>query len=105
MRSWNRNFRKNNGRVVLRGDIVKENSSAFAVFTEQGSSASQMTVAKIMDVIAKLPDCEGQAADAQSAYTHVQLEDAPRLLKIQKSECLDLWTRFSRQMATTVGKY
>ena len=92
-------FQKDNGRVVLRGDI------AYAVFTEQGSSASQMTVAKIMDVIAKLPDCEGQAADAQSAYTHVRLEDAPRLLKIPKSECPDLWTRLSRQMAKTVRKY
>ena len=35
-----------------------------AVFTEQGSSAFQMTAAKIMDVIAKLPSCEGQASDA-----------------------------------------
>ena len=34
---------KYKGRVVLRGDIVKENSGSYAVFTEQGSSASQMT--------------------------------------------------------------
>ena len=33
-------------RVVLRGDIVKDDSGAHAIFTEQGSSASQMTVAK-----------------------------------------------------------
>ena len=31
---------------MLRGDIVKDNSGAYAVFTEQGSSASQMTAAK-----------------------------------------------------------
>ena len=42
-----------------------------------------------MDVIAKLPDCEGQAADAVSAYTHVNLEDAPRLPEIPMSECPD----------------
>ena len=42
-----------------------------------------------MDVIAKLPDCEGQAADAVSAYTHVNLEDAPRLPEIPMSECQD----------------
>ena len=34
------------GRVVLRGDIVKDDSGSCAVFTEQGSSASQMTAAK-----------------------------------------------------------
>ena len=56
-------------RVVLRGDIVKDDSGACAVFTEQGSSASQMTAAKVMDVIARLPDCDGQTADAVSAYT------------------------------------
>ena len=37
---------KYKGRVVLRGDIVKDDSGAYAVFTEQGSSASQMTAAK-----------------------------------------------------------
>ena len=45
---------KYKGRVVLRGDIVKDNSGSYAVFTEQGSSASQMTAAKIMDKIARL---------------------------------------------------
>ena len=37
---------KYKGRVVLRGDIVKNDSGSYAVFTEQGSSASQMTAAK-----------------------------------------------------------
>ena len=40
---------KYKGRVVLRGDIVKDNSGSYAVFTEQGSSASQKTAAKILD--------------------------------------------------------
>ena len=59
-------------------------------FLKQGSSASQMAAAKAMDVIARLPDCDGHAADAVSAYTQVQLEDAPRLLKIPMSECPDV---------------
>ena len=63
---------KYKGRVVLRGDIVKDNSGSYAVFTEQGSSASQMTAAKIMDIISKLPGCDGQAADALSACTQVK---------------------------------
>ena len=40
---------KYKGRVVLRGDIVKDDSGSYAVFTEQGSSASRMTAAKVMD--------------------------------------------------------
>ena len=51
---------KYKGRVVLRGDIVKGHSGSYAVFTEQGSSASQMTAAKIMDIISRLPGCDGQ---------------------------------------------
>ena len=58
---------KYKGRVVLRGDIVKDNSGSYAVFTEQRSSASQITAAKIMDIISRLPGCDGQAADAVSA--------------------------------------
>ena len=42
-------FQKYNGRVVFRGVIVKDDSGSFAVFPEQGSSASQMTEAKVMD--------------------------------------------------------
>ena len=64
---------KYKGRVVLRGDILKDDSGSYAVFTEQGSSASQMTAAaKIMDIISRLPGCDGQAADAVSAYTPVK---------------------------------
>ena len=72
---------KYKGRVVLRSDIVKDDSGSYAVFTEQGSSASQMTAAKIMDIISRLPGCDGQAADAVSAYTQVKKEDAHKLFK------------------------
>ena len=67
---------KYNGRVVLRGDIVKDDSGSYAVFSE---------------------GCAGQAADAVSAYTQVKMEDAPKLLKIPKSECPDIWIRVPRQ--------
>ena len=87
---------KYKGRVVLRGDTVKDDSGLYAVFTEQGSSASQMTAAKVMDIISRLPGCAGQAADAVSAYTQVKMEDAPKLLKIPKSECPDIWIRLPR---------
>ena len=56
---------KYKGRVVLRGDIVKDDSGSYAVFTEQGSSASQMTAAKIMDIS---PDCLVAMDKQQTQY-------------------------------------
>ena len=94
---------KYKGRVVLRGDVVKYDSGSYAVFTEQGSSASQMTAAKIMDIISRL---HGQAADAASAYTQVKMEDAPKLLKknqIGMSRHLDSST--TTQMAKIMVQY
>ena len=76
-------FRKYRGRGVLRGDIVKDDSGS--------------TAAKIMDIISRLPGCDGQAADVVSAYTQVRMEDAPKLLKIPKSECPDIWIRLPEQ--------
>ena len=70
---------KYKGRVVFRGEFVKDDSGSYAVFHEQGSSASQMTAAKVMDIISRLPGYTGQAADAVSAYTQVIMEDAPSL--------------------------
>ena len=75
---------KYKGRAVLRGDIVKNDSGSYAVFTEQGSSASQMTAAKIMDIISRLPGCAGRAADAVSASTQVKMEDAPKIIENSK---------------------
>ena len=76
-----------------RGDIVKDDSGAYAVFTEQGSSASQMTAARAINVIVSLPHCDGQGADAVSVYTQVKMQDAPRWFRISRSECPDVWIR------------
>ena len=97
---------KYKGRIVLRGDIVKDDSGSYAVFPEQGSSAYQMTAAKIMDIISRLPGCDGQAADAVSAYTQVKMEDAHKLCKnsqIGMSKHLDSST--TTQMAEIMVQY
>ena len=96
MLNWRQSTKKYKGRVVLRGDIVKDDSGSYAVFTEQGSSASEMTAANVMDIISRLPGCDGQAADAVSAFSQVKMEDAPKVLKIAKSECSDIWIRLAR---------
>ena len=44
-----------------------------------------MTAVKIMDGISRLPGCDGQEADAVSAYTQVKMEDAHKLLTIPKN--------------------
>ena len=81
---------------MLREDIVKDDSGAYAVFTEEGSSAFQMNAAKMMDVIARLPG-DGQAVDSvYCLYPGKKLEDAPRFLKSPKSECPDVWIRLPR---------
>ena len=55
-----------------------------------------MTAAKVMDIISSWPGGARQAADAVSAYTQVKMEDAPKLLKISKWECPDIWIRLPR---------
>ena len=81
---------------MLRGDIAKDDSGSYAVLTDQGSSASQMTAANVMDILSRLPGCSGQAADAVSACTQVKMEDAPTLWKTAKSECPDIWIRLPK---------
>ena len=73
--------------------FFKDDSGPYAVFAEQGSSASQMTAAKVMAIISRLPGCSGQVADAPSAYIQVKMEDVPSLSKIPTSECPEIWIR------------
>ena len=56
-----------------------------------------MTAAKVMDIISRLPACDGQAADAVSACTCVKMDYVPIFfLQIPKSECPDIWIRLPR---------
>ena len=82
---------KKSSQIVLRTDIVTDDSVLYWT-----KFVCEMTAARVMDVIARRPDCDGQAADAVSAYTQVEMEDAPKLLKIPKSECPEIWIRLPR---------
>ena len=55
-----------------------------------------MTAAKVMDIVSRLPEYAGRTADAVSAYTQVKMEDAPKLRKIPKSECPEIWIRLPK---------
>ena len=97
---------KYKGRVVLRGNIVKDDSGSYAVFTEQGSSASQMTAAKAMDIASRLSGCAGQGVDAVSAHTQVKngrCTDVIENSKVRMSRHLD--TSTTTQMAQVMVQY
>ena len=47
--------RKYKGRIVFRGDKVKDETGFYAVFSEQGTSASHLAAAKVLDAIARMP--------------------------------------------------
>ena len=61
--------RKYKGRVVFRGDQVKDQENTHAVFPEQGSSSSHMASAKILDAMARM-----LGEDATSAQKTQKLE-------------------------------
>ena len=61
-------FQKYKGRVVLRGDIEKDDSGSYAALTKQGPSASQMTAAKVIGVTVR-----PHTGDAVSACTQVRV--------------------------------
>ena len=59
---------------------MKDEYGHFAVFSEQGASASHLASSKFMDTIALFPGNFGEDSDAISAYTQVKLADVPELL-------------------------
>ena len=47
-------FQKYRRRVMLTGDILKDDSGDYAVFTEQGASASHTTEGNVLDIYFKI---------------------------------------------------
>ena len=88
---------------VLRGDNVKDEGGYRAVFTEQGASVSQMAAATFLDAMSKLLGMAGETSDAISAYTQVTMTEAPRLLRMPKEECPEMWIRIPPRQIPTGG--
>ena len=63
----------------------EDDSGSYAVFTEQGSSASQMTAAKVMDFISRLPRMCRTSSGRSICLDPCKMEDARNLFKIPKS--------------------
>ena len=61
---------------------MKDETGEFAVFSEMGTSASQLSAAKALDAIARLPGHKGQNSDAVKAYRQVVLKDMAERLNV-----------------------
>ena len=68
------------GRVIFQGNMMRDETGFYAIMSEQGTSASHMAGAKILDGLARMPGMTGHDSDARSAYTQVRLAEAARLL-------------------------
>ena len=98
---WEPEFQKYEGQVVLRGDIAKNGSGSYTVFAEQGSSASQMTAAKVMDITVRRTS-SGRSISlypGQNGRCSKIFENS----KVRKSRYLDTSTK--TQMAKLMVQY
>ena len=85
------------GRVVFRGDQTKDEDGFFAVFSEQGASASHIAAAKFLDALARCPGCDGEDSDAIGAYTQVILRDAHIILGGNNDNYIETWISLPRE--------
>ena len=74
MPTWRQSTKNTKVELYSEAKKWKMIQGLYAVFTEQGSSVSQMTAAKIMDIISRLPGTARRTADAVSAKTQFKME-------------------------------
>ena len=51
---------------------------------EQGTSASDISQAKFLDMVARLPECDGDVSDVMRVFPQVPLSDVVRLGIMEK---------------------
>ena len=83
------------GRVVFRGDQVRDETGFYAAFSEQSASASHMAAIKFMDFIGRAPGNDSEDSDAVKAYTQVRLDILEQLLGEQVQA--DTWITLPRE--------
>ena len=88
--------------LCLGGDIVKDEDGFYAVFSEQGTSASHMAAAKFLDAIARSPDCDGEDSDAVGAYTQCMLGGEETWISLPPSRRPASWSKFREPVCRLV---
>ena len=81
---------------VLRGDIVKDNSGFYAVFTEQGSSASQITAAKSHGYHFQTTRLRRTSSRRSICSYPGKNGGCSQITENSQSECPDIWIRLPR---------
>jgi hypothetical protein len=84
------------GRVVFRGDTMRDEDGFLAVFSEQGASASSMAASKVLDAIGRFPGNDSEDSDALGAYTQVLLKDVYKLLGCKPEDIPEIWIKLPR---------
>ena len=81
------------GRIVFRGDNVRDENGQFAVFSEQGTSASHLMAARVVDALAHMPGKGDEDSDATGACTQIYLgKDCPDTwIELPKNRCPKAW--------------
>ena len=72
---------------------MKDERGNFAVFSEQGTSASHLMAARFVDAVAYMPGMDGEDADATGAYTQIDLGDdcPPTYISLPKDRWPKHW--------------
>ena len=84
---------KYKGRVVLRGDTVKDDLGSYAVFAEQGSFVTQMTAAKSNGCHNGYQDAQDKQRTQYQRTSKSKWKMHHRYCEIPKSECPDIGIR------------
>ena len=90
--NWDLKLKKYKGRVVFRGNNVKDENQDVALFQELGSGPPTMCAAKICDALGiSQDDFVIEQADAIQAYCQTTLKGIPTWVRLPKSQWRPEW--------------
>ena len=73
------------GRIVYRGDAIKDEFFEWALFGEVASSPSSMAASKVADFWGALPGHAVQYSDAEMSYTQAVMGGDPTYVRLPKT--------------------
>ena len=90
--NWDKGLKKYKGRVVFRGNDVKDENQDVALFQELGSGPPTMCSGKVCDAFGLSEhDFITEQADAVQAYTQCKLKGVPTWVRLPKSQWRPEW--------------
>ena len=83
--------RKFKGRVVFRGNQVRDEDHHMATFQDMGSAPASMASGKFSDLLGLLPDWRLMQADAVRAYTQALLRGTITWIRLPREQWPAHW--------------